>query len=299
MNGHVLNRFFRIAQTLWRGLRQPSTGMAPGTDVEVRGKADELTVPSVPAFIVAMPAPRDSITHDSRGTPAPEDRDRDPARLLARLEAFERARKGSKLGGAYDGADAAARRERDGEEVDRIIATLDARTLTLGLARLRARQAGEHLVHFGDPSGRVVKVTKPGELGAEELGLEGYLQRMAWSNELLGDDVTVEGWALMPGEDARRLVTTQPEYFPDPERPEPTQLEIDVFMRAHDFLKAYAGAYLHETRDIVASDAVPKNFVRIRGGRIFAIDVVLLAPTAEQHERLTNQVYNTIQMPKR
>lgn len=66
-------------------------------------------------------------------------------------------------------------------------------------------------------------------------------------------------------------------------------------MWAKGFLKCYEGAWLHAQREIVASDAVPKNFVLAVGGFTHAIDVILLEPTASQLERLENMARNQAQ----
>ncbi|WP_397386062.1 hypothetical protein, partial [Prosthecobacter sp.] len=178
------------------------------------------------------------------------------------------------------------------------IPILDEERLREGLSNLEEAGGAEHKVFFDHASSRAVKLTNPGELGAEERGLSGYLQRLAWHNELLGDHITVEGWVKMPGETTERLVTTQPLRVPDPQRPEPTQKEIDVYMRAHGFLRAYDGAYIHESRDIAASDAVPKNFVREKSGEIHPVDVLLVQPSESMHSRLTAMAYNEPQVPK-
>lgn len=178
------------------------------------------------------------------------------------------------------------------------ISVLCEEKLIYDIAPLPQKKGAEHAVFMNPASKHVLKVTNPGELGAEDRGLSGYLKRLSWHNELLGDNTTVEGWVKMPGEMAPRLVTTQPLRVPDPQRPEPTQKEIDVFMRVHGFLRAYDGAYIHESRDIAASDAVPKNFVREKSGAIHAVDVVLLQPGESMHSRLTAMAYNEPQVPQ-
>lgn len=178
------------------------------------------------------------------------------------------------------------------------ISVISEKKLIQSIASLHQKKGAEHTVYLDPASKHVIKVTNPGELGAEDRGLSGYLQRMAWHNELFGDQITVEGWVVMPGETAERMATTQPLRVPDPQRPEPTQKEIDVYMRVHGFLRAYDGAYIHESRDIAASDAVPKNFVREKNGAIHAVDVVLLQPSESMHSRLTAMAYNERQAPK-
>jgi hypothetical protein len=63
------------------------------------------------------------------------------------------------------------------------------------------------------------------------------------------------------------------------------------------FLKAYDGAWIHQDREVVVSDALPKNFVLDVAGHIHAIDVILLTPTDEQWDRLQNMVRNLPQSP--
>jgi hypothetical protein len=54
------------------------------------------------------------------------------------------------------------------------------------------------------------------------------------------------------------------------------------------FLKAYEGAWVHRDRELVASDAMPKNFVLDVAGFVQPVDVILLAPKDEQWDRLQN-----------
>lgn len=142
----------------------------------------------------------------------------------------------------------------------------------------------------------MIKLTQPGEFGAWG-GLEEYLQRLAWSNELFGDDWLVEGWLRYPNESAPRLVTSQPWYRVRAERPEPTLAEIAAYMWQSGFLKAYDGAWIHAQREIVASDALSKNFVLDVAGYVMPIDVILLEPDAEQWERLQNMARSLPQGP--
>jgi hypothetical protein len=167
------------------------------------------------------------------------------------------------------------------------LAQLDAPIFVAGTAGLEHRNGAEHDAFFDPASGRVIKLTLPGEFGAWG-GLDEYLQRMAWVNELFDDDWLFEGWVRYPNEDRPRLVTSQPWYRVRPEHPEPDMDEIDAYMWRAGFLKAYDGAWIHRDREIVASDAVPKNFVLDVADFVQPIDVILLAPDDEQWERLQN-----------
>jgi hypothetical protein len=137
----------------------------------------------------------------------------------------------------------------------------------------------------------VIKLTQPGEFGAWG-GLEEYLQRLVWANEFFGDDIQVEGWVRYANESAPRVVTTQPWYRVNADRPEPTLDEIDLYMTCMGWLKAYDGAWIHREREIVISDALPKNFVLDVGGYIQPIDLIIFAPDEEQWARLQNMARN-------
>ncbi len=137
----------------------------------------------------------------------------------------------------------------------------------------------------------MIKITQPGEFGAEG-GLPEYLQRLAWSNEFFDDDWLVEGWLRYPNEPAARIVTSQPWYRVRPERPEPTLPEIDAYMWQQGWLKAYEGAWIHASREIVISDAMPKNFVLDVAGYVQPIDLIILKPSGEQWARLQDMARN-------
>jgi hypothetical protein len=88
----------------------------------------------------------------------------------------------------------------------------------------------------------------------------------------------------------------QPWYRVEAARPEPSMEEIDAYMWRAGFLKAYEGAWIHGEREIVASDALSKNFVLDVAGFVQPIDVILLAPKDDQWERLQNMARNQTQM---
>lgn len=160
--------------------------------------------------------------------------------------------------------------------------------------QLEHRNGAEHDVRFDPATGRVIKFTQPGEFGAWG-GLEDYLQRLAWTNEFFGDDRLMEGWVRFPNEPSLRLVTTQPWYRVDPARPEPTLAEIDQYMARMGWLKDYDCAWIHRDREIVISDALPKNFVIAIGGYVHPIDLIILSPDDEQWDRLQNMARNLSQ----
>ena len=216
-----------------------------------------------------------------------EREDRDPGRALESLRqsaSGKRPTSTEKTVGGTDGTESNSSGYR--------LSPLNAEELESGLSNLNNKSGAEHEVYFDAHSNHVVKLTKVGEVGAQSGGLEGYLQRLAWTNEIFGDVIKVEGSVFLAGESAPRVVTTQPWYRASESRPEPTQKEIDIYMRKKGFLKAYDGAYLHESKSIAASDAVPKNFIRTEEGHVHPVDVILIEPGANQHDRLQNMVNN-------
>jgi hypothetical protein len=58
------------------------------------------------------------------------------------------------------------------------------------------------------------------------------------------------------------------------------------------WLKAYDGAWHHAEREIVVSDALPKNFVLDVAGHVQPIDLIIITPDDEQWERLQNMARN-------
>ncbi|MBB5037418.1 hypothetical protein [Prosthecobacter dejongeii] len=222
----------------------------------------------------------------------------DPA--LAALEVgfylTEGVTKGVGSAGEVDWAGALDPREcLDG----RPLPLLSARAVCQTLAGLPRLHGTEHHAWFLAGPNLAVKATWPGQHGAEKLGLRGYAQRLAWSNELFADAWRFLGQVQLPGEVGPRVLTTQPWYRTHPTPgPHPSQEEIDHVMRAHGFLKAYDGAYLHEFRDLVASDALPKNFLRDAAGYVHPVDVILIPPTDRQQERLMNMVNSQPQVAR-
>jgi hypothetical protein len=119
----------------------------------------------------------------------------------------------------------------------------------------------EHDVYLDPATGLAIKLTQPGATGKGTSWSE-YLHRLALSNELLGDAVEVAGRIRFPGEKGDRVITFQPLRMPHPDRPTPTNAEIDAFMKQRGFEKAYDGVWLHRGKDMIATDALPKNFIR-------------------------------------
>jgi hypothetical protein len=102
-----------------------------------------------------------------------------------------------------------------------IFPEISAQIFVEGTLHLEHRNGAEHNVFFDPSTGRVIKLTQPGEYGASGSLLD-YVQRMAWANEFFQDDILFEGWLHYPNEEHPRLITSQPWYRVSPLRPEPT-----------------------------------------------------------------------------
>lgn len=292
----------RTLHSLWQRLtKRRAEGSSEKAD-EVGGersvRASEAAIPSPqqhprPACIqFCLPENLDeSISLSSLHEDTTRDQDREPGRALACVRASAQGTEIRSAHGTTRSADSArSHRGRRG------LPCIHAETLELGLLHLPRLHGAEHDVRFDLESNLAIKLTGPGEYGWEG-GLEKYLQRLVWCNELFDEAFFVEGLVTLAGEQAERLVITQPWYDADPDRPHPTQDEIDVYMRAKGFHKAYDGAYLHKTKDLAVSDAVPKNFIRTRSGVTHAIDVITLEAVGSKYDRLQDMVNGLPQIP--
>lgn len=245
--------------------------------------APSLPSATLPAFIKPVAKPVAGGQNPAHEQTTAGNQDRDPGRALG---CFRRRAAGAGHRGRA-GSRAAA---DEAESFPRGLETfpeLEVEVFTDGTAYLEHRNGAEHDVFFDPATGRVIKLTQPGEFGAWG-GLEEYLQRLAWSNEFFDDDWLVEGWLHYPNESAPRLVTSQPWYRVNPARPEPTLDEIDAYLWHMGWLKAYDGAWIHRDRQIAISDALPKNFVFDVAGYIQPIDLIILQPDDDQWDRLQN-----------
>lgn len=283
----------RIISLFFRSQSTKETVAAPEV---VKGSAEstsgDLLNPSlVPYFIRAVANHRrsdDNVSDEARVT---VHQNRDPRRALASLREGSAGPGSGRSEGTWSSADT-------GESILsrlRIFPEIEVQVFVEGTVYLEHRNGAEHNVFFDPETGRVIKLTQPGEFGASG-GLKEYVQRMVWANEFFEDEVLIEGWLKYPNEESPRLITSQPWYRVSAERPEPTMAEIAAYMWRKGFLKAYDGVWIHADREVVVSDALPKNYVLAAGGYVHAIDVILVTPGGPQWERLQNMVMNQPQM---
>lgn len=154
----------------------------------------------------------------------------------------------------------------------------------------------EHETYVDVVGGFAVKLTHDGRFG-HCLRREGaiatpidYLQRLAWHNELFGDDISLHG--VLENSAGLRLVSSQPWIVSNPVRLTPTQEEIDVFMADFGFTRSrcYPDGfiYFNPSAGLVIGDAQPTNLLLDETGIIRPIDLVIAAPDDEFRVKLTS-----------
>lgn len=144
----------------------------------------------------------------------------------------------------------------------------------------------EHETFIDTVGGCAIKLTHDGRFGhclrsetATATPLD-YLKRLAWHNELFGDDLRLHGFLLNTA--GLRLVTSQPWIVSHPLKLVPTQEEIDEFLALFGFdrAKSYPDGYIYfnpEAR-LVIGDAQPTNLLLDIDGNIRPIDLVIAEP---------------------
>jgi hypothetical protein len=136
---------------------------------------------------------------------------------------------------------------------------------------------GEHIV-FDDPlNRRVIKMTKPGLFGAQAEDAGAYLQRLALSNRVLGDDVKFEGIVTLLGEEAPRAVISQSFV----EGRDATTEEQQDYLRSKGFVE-HEGKFIHPTLGVTVWDTITTgNVIAKPDGTFQAIDLQVEPSTAE------------------
>ena len=144
---------------------------------------------------------------------------------------------------------------------------------------------GEHLVIFDPPSGRVIKLTKPGFFGAQGEDAGAYLERWALHNLAFGNDVAFEGMVTFPGEDSPRAVISQPFAMGRDATPE----EQREFLMEKGFHEAADGRWIHPIRKIAAWDTItPGNAIMTESGVKF-IDLQMAPALADELAKIQNE----------
>jgi len=283
----------------------PSTQNAPQALPPVRASMPPINErqgrPSGPDYLIAESTGQSIFgDHERGGRPLAQDQNRNPRNWAPGFKRSDSGGSGSGSQRANDGAENAQLipLEERSPGSGGALPTLRPAELEAAIGGLTQAQGQERDVYFDKANNVVIKLTKPGEFGVGNAGVEGYMQRLAEANEAFDAGVQVVGVVQFPGEAASRVVTVEPLRVADKTRPEPKQREIDIYMRARNFLRTgLDGVYLHQSKDQSAHDALPKNFVRTSKGRIYAVDVILREPSSDQHERYTRQAYNQTQVP--
>ena len=153
----------------------------------------------------------------------------------------------------------------------------------------RVAEGAEHVVYHDPQRGLAVKATHANRFGHSTLG-EGvpatpveYLQRLAWQNQIFGDDIRIEG--IASDESQIEVVTTQPWITSHFQFPTPTLDEIDAYFRTYSFVKVCltpdVPLYFHPQGGLLIADAHERNILRTETGVLAPIDVVIGHPGAD------------------
>ena len=144
----------------------------------------------------------------------------------------------------------------------------------------------EHETYVDAEGGCAFKLTHDGRFGhclRDEGALAtplDYLLRLAWHNELFGDDIRLHG--ALEGSAGLRLVTSQPWIVAHAQRLSPTQDEIDAYLSAFGFSRSAAYPdgfiYFNASAGLVIGDAQPTNLLLDEDGNVRPIDLVIAAP---------------------
>lgn len=154
----------------------------------------------------------------------------------------------------------------------------------------------EHETYVDVIGGCAVKLTHDGRFG-HCLRREGavstpmdYLRRLAWHNELFGDDIMLHGF--LGNSAGLRLVSSQPWIISNPARLTPTQDEIDAFLADFGFTRSrrYLDGFIYFNPEagLVIGDAQPTNLLLDETGTIRPIDLVIAEPEEDFRLKLTS-----------
>lgn len=175
------------------------------------------------------------------------------------------------------------------EQVDRLESWLRAEGLRVSKSALENGFVGsgaEHETYFDSAGLVAVKLTHDGRYG-HCLRHEGaiatpldYLRRLAWHNEIFGDDIRLHG--MLTDTAGLRLVSSQPWISSHPDKLSPSQPEIDAFLMEFGFFRsaAYPDGFIYYNgeAELVIGDAQPANLLLDDQGFIHPIDLVIAVP---------------------
>lgn len=147
-------------------------------------------------------------------------------------------------------------------------------------------EGAEHRVYKREADKTALKATHPNKFGYSTSD-EGcwaspveYLKRLAWQNQIFGDDIRLVGVAYE--DDQMELVHSQPWINVHDIRPNPFKEEIDEYMGRFGFVTSSLDLdtplYYSRAHRLVAGDAHDRNVLRDQNGDLSAIDLVIGRP---------------------
>jgi hypothetical protein len=149
----------------------------------------------------------------------------------------------------------------------------------------------EHDV-YGDPdSGRILKITKGGRLGAQD-GVSSYLRRIVDSNRWWDDDIRLEGVIFDPETGEARLLISQPNIEGRPFNPasEQDMAKVRGYFHAKGFRQYSDLSWWNSATETMANDVDPSNLLIGTDGKVYPIDLILAQVTGARAEMIENAV---------
>jgi N12 class adenine-specific DNA methylase len=140
----------------------------------------------------------------------------------------------------------------------------------------------EHDVYADGASGRVIKVTKEGDYGAQ--GIERYLANLQRSNAELGDDIQIVGVVQNAKSGWHHIVISQPFY----KGRSATDAEISQHMASRGYARVSNTTYYNPSIGDANSDARPANVIMGDDGQVHPFDVQFFTPTPTMLDQMEN-----------
>lgn len=140
----------------------------------------------------------------------------------------------------------------------------------LGIPDLEAVAGNEHRILFDEPTGQVIKLTKPGMFGAQADDAGEYLERWALHNKVFGGEVAFEGVVVLPGEDQPRAVISQ-EFIKGRDS---TKEELAEYLKGKGFYEREGWFWIHPILGVTVWDTLtPGNAITTEAGDVRVIDL--------------------------
>ena len=145
---------------------------------------------------------------------------------------------------------------------------------------------GEHAIVYDAASDRFLKLTKPGQYGAQGEDAGAYLQRWALHNRGFNDDAKFEGHVHLPEEDDARAVISQPRVA-GADSTGPEQVE---YLHEKGFHQLPDGKWIHPVTGLQVGDTItPGNAKTASDGTVQPIDLQIRPANRDDLRKVREQ----------